>query len=66
MPRPAADPTKHFLGPCKRHGPSVELFISDRSCCACRYEQMRARRARARRMRVAKRTPKAADGATPL
>jgi hypothetical protein len=44
------DPSKRVLGPCKRHGARVELYISDRSCCACRIEQIRARRTRAKRI----------------
>jgi hypothetical protein len=47
-----ADPAKHFLGVCRRHGPGVEHFISDRSCCACRFEQTKARRIASRKMRM--------------
>jgi hypothetical protein len=44
------DPNKRFFGTCKRHGPGVPLYVSDRSCCACRIEQIRARRTRAKRI----------------
>jgi hypothetical protein len=58
------DPNKRFIGSCRRHGPNVPLFISDKSCCACRAEQIRARRA-AERARRGKRSPRAREAAQP-